>query len=284
MTNERILRVNGVGLCVETFGEPVDPAILLIAGAASSMDWWEPEFCERLAAGSRYVVRYDHRDTGRSVSYPAGAPTYSGADLIADAVGVLDTLGVVRAHVVGISMGGAMAQLMALDQAARVASLTLIGTSGGPGDPDLPGMTDALRATFTVEAAEPDWSDRDAVIDYIVATCRPYAAPSRAFEEAEVRGVVTRAVDRTGDIESAMKNHWVIDGSGGWRARLAEISAPTLVLHGSEDPLFPLAHGRALAAEIPDARLLPLEAVGHELPRVAWDVVIPAILRHTSGG
>jgi pimeloyl-ACP methyl ester carboxylesterase/SAM-dependent methyltransferase len=284
MSEEKILRVNGVDLCVETSGESGDPAILLIAGVSASMDWWEPEFCERLARGSRFVVRYDHRDTGRSTGYPVGSPAYSGDDLVADALGVLDALGVARAHVVGISMGGGMAQLMALDHAERVASLTLIGTSGGPGDSDLPGMTDAARAAFSEERAEPDWSDRGAVVDYIVAGCRPYAAPSRVFEEDEVREVVTRAVDRTAGIEAATKNHSLIDGSGGWRPRLAEITAPTLVLHGAEDPLFPLPHGRALADEIPDARLLPLEGVGHELPRAAWDVVIPAILWHTSGG
>ncbi|MFC6082506.1 alpha/beta fold hydrolase [Sphaerisporangium aureirubrum] len=269
---------------METFGEPGDPALLLIAGAASSMDWWEPEFCERLAAGSRFVIRYDHRDTGRSVVHPAGAPAYSGDDLVADAAGVLDVLGVTTAHVAGISMGGALAQLVALDHPERVASLTLIGTSGGAGDPDLPGMTDALRDTFTDEQAEPDWSDRDAVVDHVVAGCRPYAAPSRPFDEAGVREVVTRMVERSADIESAMKNHWLIEGTGGWRARLPLISVPTLVLHGTEDPMFPLAHGRALADEIPDARLLPLEAVGHELPRAAWDAVVPAILWHTSGG
>ncbi|MFC4588420.1 alpha/beta fold hydrolase [Sphaerisporangium corydalis] len=284
MTNEKMLRVNGVDLCVEAFGEPGDPAVLLIAGATASMDWWEPEFCERLAAGSRYVIRYDHRDTGRSARYPAGAPAYTGHDLIADALGVLDGLGVSRAHIVGISMGGGMAQVIGLDHAERVASLTLISTSGGPGDPDLPGMTDALRAAFAAAPPEPDWSDRDAVVDHIVAGCRSCAAPGRPFEEAEVRAVATRAVGRTTGVESAMKNHHMIGGPGRWRARLGEISVPTLVLHGAEDPLFPLGHGRALAREIPGARLLPLAAVGHELPRAAWDVVVPAILWHTSGG
>ncbi|MEO3810203.1 alpha/beta fold hydrolase [Sphaerisporangium sp. B11E5] len=284
MADEKTFRVNDVDLCVQTFGEPGDPAILLIAGVSSSMDWWEPEFCERLAAGSRFVIRYDHRDTGRSAGYPVGAPGYSGDDLIADAAGVLDVLGVTRAHVVGISMGGAMAQVIALEHPERVASLTLISTSGGPGDPDLPGMTEALQATFADPPQEPDWSDRDAVIDHIVDGCRPYAAPSRPFDEAGVREVATRVVERSSNIEAAMKNHWLIEGSGGWRARLPEIAVPVLVLHGTEDPLFPLPHGRALADEIPDARLLPLEGVGHELPRTAWDVVVPAILWHTSGG
>src|SRR5690348_18492069 len=104
------LPVNGIELCADTFGEPSDPALLLIAGGASSMDWWEDEFCRRLAAGGRFVIRYDHRDTGRSTSFPAGAPPYSDVDLAHDALGVLDNLGVHRAHLVGLSMGGLLAQ------------------------------------------------------------------------------------------------------------------------------------------------------------------------------
>src|SRR5438477_7329012 len=126
MDGPRIVDVHGVGLCVDTAGDAADPAILLIGGMGASMDWWEEPFCRRLADGGRFVIRYDHRDTGQSVSYPAGEPGYSGADLIADAVGVLDALGVDAAHVVGMSMGGALAQLMALDHPNRVASLTLI--------------------------------------------------------------------------------------------------------------------------------------------------------------
>src|SRR3954451_403907 len=108
------LPVNGIELCIDTFGEPRDPAVLLIAGGASSMDWWEDEFCRRLAAGGRVVIRDDHRAPGRSTCSPAGAPPYSGLDLAHDALGVLDALGVHRAHVVGLSMGGALAQIIAV--------------------------------------------------------------------------------------------------------------------------------------------------------------------------
>jgi pimeloyl-ACP methyl ester carboxylesterase len=279
VNGERIVRANGVDLCVETFGDPTDPAILLISGAGGSMLSWEDEFCERLAAGSRLVIRYDQRDTGRSVTYEPGAPDYSGADLVEDAVGILDALGVDRAHVVGISMGGGVAQFLALDHPDRVASLTLISTS--PGGDDLPGMSEELRAHFAGPTAEPDWSDRAAVINYLVEDARPYAGKSRPFDEAAWRELAGRDFDRSVNIASSMKNHFLIEGSGTWRERLPEIRVPTLVLHGTEDPLFPYEHGVALADEIPGARLLPLEQTGHELPRAVWDVVVPALLRQS---
>ena len=113
MRSRSIEHINGVDLCVETFGEATDPPLLLIGGASSSMDLWEDEFCERLASGGRRVIRYDHRDTGESTSYPAGAPAYGGDDLYADAVSLIERLADGRAHVVGISMGGALAQQIA---------------------------------------------------------------------------------------------------------------------------------------------------------------------------
>jgi pimeloyl-ACP methyl ester carboxylesterase len=276
-----IVHANGVDLCLETFGEPSDPAILLIMGSGASMDWWEDDFCARLAAGSRYVVRYDHRDTGQSIGYPPGAPGYTGSDLIADAVGVLDALDVRRAHVVGQSSGGALAQVMALDHPQRVASLTLIATSPAGPEPDLPPMTDDARAAFSA-IAEPDWSDREAVIDYLTEQWRAGAGRSRPFDEQGTRALSARVVDRTTNIESSLRNHYAAEGGERWRERLAGLATPTLVVHGTEDPVFPLGHGEALAREIPGAELLILKGAGHELARGDWDVVVPAILAHTS--
>lgn len=128
----RMVQTNGVG--VQTFGDAASPAILLVGGAASSMDWWEDELCERLALGPRFVIRYDLRDTGQSVSYEPGAPAYGHSDLVGDFVGLLEALRISRAHLVGISMGGGIGQRLALDHPDRVVSLTLISTSpGGPG-------------------------------------------------------------------------------------------------------------------------------------------------------
>jgi pimeloyl-ACP methyl ester carboxylesterase len=277
---------NGVHLCVQTFGEPGAPAILLIGGAESSMDWWEDEFCERLASGPRFVIRYDLRDTGQSVSYRPGAPGYDGSDLVADAVGLLDALGIVRAHVVGISMGGGIGQQLALEHARRVVTLTLISTSPvGPRDPDkpdLPPMSEELASRFAEPARDPDWSDRGAVVDHIVESLRPFAGLLPLDEERQ-RALVERIVGRTTTIESSLKNHWIIDGGEPVQKSLHEVAAPTLVLHGTEDPLFPFAHAQALADEIPDARLVPLEGMGHQMPPPPlWDQVVAAILEHTS--
>jgi pimeloyl-ACP methyl ester carboxylesterase len=280
-TGEAIVRANGVDLCVETFGHSADPPILLIMGAGGSMLAWHETVCERLADGSRFVIRYDNRDTGRSVTYPPGVPGYTGADLVADAAGLLDALGIGSAHLVGMSMGGAIAQLAALEYPERVASLTLISTSAGPGDPDLPGPSDQLRGRFAAPPPAPDWSDREAVIEYVVEDARAYAATTRPFDEAAWRELAGRDFDRSLDIASSMTNHLLADAAERWRDRLGEIRAPTLVVHGDEDPLFPPAHAHALVREIPDARLLVLEQTGHELPRRVWDVVVPAIIAHT---
>jgi len=282
MGAETLIAINGIELCVQTFGRAENPAILLIGGSAASMDWWEDDFCRQLEAGGRFVIRYDHRDTGRSVSYPAGSPGYTGDDLVNDAVGILDALDLPVAHVVGISMGGALAQLLTLEHPGRVLSLTIISSSAGAGDPDLPGMADEVKAGCAALPDEPDWSDHSAVVEYLVAGARPFAAASQPFDIAAVRAVVEKSVARTTNNEAANKNHSLAEGSGSWRDRLGEIAVPTLVIHGAEDGFFPLEHGRALAEEIPGARLLVLPATGHELPRRVWDQVVPAILRLTS--
>jgi len=277
-----LVHANGVDLCVQTFGAPTDPAVLLVMGAGASMDCWEDDFCARLAAGGRYVVRYDHRDTGRSTSYPPGEPGYTGDDLVADPVALLDELGLDTAHVVGMSMGGAIAQVMALDHGEHVASLTLIATSPSGADDDLPPMTDAGRAAFEA-MEEPDWSDRTATIDYLTELSRALASRAHPFDEDAVRAIYARVVDHTTNMESSMKNHHAAAGSDRWRERLGGLDVPTLVIHGADDPIFPVGHGEALAREVPGAELLVLEGAGHELPRRDWDVVVPAILRITQG-
>ena len=167
--NSELIRVNSVELCVETFGNVDDPAILLIHGATTPMHGWEDEFCQRLAAGPRFVIRYDQRDTGRSTSYPPGQPGYAMADLDADAIGLIDAFELAQAHLAGISMGGGIALGAALNHPQRVASLTLMATSAG--GPDLPPMSEDFLA-FISKREQPDWSDRGVVIDHIIEFMR----------------------------------------------------------------------------------------------------------------
>lgn len=148
--------VNGIEMCVETFGEPAAPPLLLLAGAGSSMDWWDDEFCRRLAAGDRFVIRYDQRDTGRSTSCPPGEPDYSGADLMHDALGVLDALRVPAAHLVGFAFGGALAQRIAVHHPARVLSLGLLAPAvdDHPSEPTpVPEPSRPLCPTTTTDGA-----------------------------------------------------------------------------------------------------------------------------------
>jgi pimeloyl-ACP methyl ester carboxylesterase len=276
-----MIEANGAELCTESFGRPADPPILLIMGIGGSMLWWEEGLCRLLAEGRRFVIRYDHRDTGRSVTYEPGHPKYTGADLIADAVGVLDAYGIAAAHVVGVSAGGAFAQLLALAYPDRVLSLVLISTSPAtPGERRLPSATERYRQFLA--SARVDWSDEESVIDYLVGYARVLSGGARPYDEAATRELVRRDVERAHDI-AASENHGMVAEGEVSRRALASIAVPTLVIHGTEDPMFPLAHGEALAREIPGARLLTLEGAGHGVDRADWGEIARAILAHTDG-
>lgn len=279
---ERIVNANGVDLCLQEFGAAADPAVVLLAGSGASMLHFGTPFCERIAASGRHVVRFDYRDTGRSVTYPIGDPPYDGPDLADDVVALLDALAIRNAHLAGISMGGGIAQYLALHEPARLASLTLMSTSpAAPGRParDLPGMSPELAAAFA-EVAEPDWSDAGASVEYVFELERLCAPPGRA-DEAFIRRLAEDSVSRANSI-GALTNHFRLgDDTVEPAGALATIEAPTLVIHGTEDPLFPIDHGRAIAAEIPGAELLELVGVGHELPPRVWPRVADAIVAHT---
>ena len=275
---EKIVTANGVDLCVETFGDAADPAVLLVHGASASMLWWEEELCARIAAGGRYVIRFDNRDTGRSVSYPPGRPRYSLRDMSDDAVGVLDALGIGRAHLVGRSMAGAIVTLAALDHAERVASLTLVTTT--PGGQGLPPMSEEFLSY--VGSDSPDPSDPAAVVEHIVGLMKAYSGGSPYDDEAATRALAERDVARTRDIASCLTNHFLIDVDAPTAAELGDIHIPTLVVHGERDPVFPLAHGQALRNAVPGAELLVMDKAGHELPPPLWDVFVPALARHTA--
>jgi pimeloyl-ACP methyl ester carboxylesterase len=279
---ERMIEANGVSLCTEPFGDPADPPILLVMGIGGSMLWWGEGFCRMLAGGGRFVIRYDHRDTGRSVAYDPGHPPYNGADLVADAAGVLDAYGLATAHIVGVSAGGAFAQLLALDFADRVLSLVLISTSPAtPGDRGLPPPTEEFGRF--VATAEVDWSDPESVVEYLVGYSRVLNGGRRGFDEAESREFVRRDIERARNV-AALQNHDAIADDDRSREPLSSIKVPTLVIHGTTDPMFPLRHGEVLAGEIPGATLLPLEGAGHGVDRADWETIVAAILEHTRVG
>jgi pimeloyl-ACP methyl ester carboxylesterase len=276
---ERMIEANRVELCAESFGDPGDPPILLVMGRGASMLWWEEAFCRMLAEGGRFVIRYDNRDTGRSVSYEPGRPEYGGDDLVTDAAGVLEGYDIAAAHVVGLSAGGGIAQLLALDFPEHVRSLTLISTSFAvSSDRALSPPTAAFGRFLT--SVEVDWSDPGSVIEYLVEYWRVIAGEERPFDEVAFRALARRDVERARDFRAA-QNHDLLHDESRSREPLASITVPTLVIHGTADPMFPIGHGEALAEEIPNARLLRLEGAGHGAYRGDWDTIVAAILEHT---
>jgi pimeloyl-ACP methyl ester carboxylesterase len=278
------IKVNGVELDVETAGDPADPPVLLVGVTTLS---WPDELCAALSG--RYVVRYDLRDAGQSTFVDPDAPAYDLRDLVTDASELLVALGLGRTHVVGMGVGGFIAQLIALDHPDQVASLTLISTrpvAPGPVDPDLPDHAPEIMGQL-FGRAQPDWTDRDSVADYMTGLAR-LTSGSRGFGEQDVRATAESVFDRAGRTAKAQRASQLgnmfaaIDCRPRWRERLGEITAPTLVVHGDEDPFFPHGNAVALAAEIPGAALLTLPGIGRGLPRVTWPAVVDALLRHTS--
>ena len=275
-----MIEVNGVELCTEPFGDPGDPPVLLVMGVAGSMLWWEEGFCRLLAEGGRFVIRYDHRDTGRSITYQPGRPRYSGSDLVTDAVGVLDAYELLAAHVVGVSGGGAFAQLLALGFPDRVLSLVLISTSPATRvERSLPSATERFGGFLA--SAEVDWSDQGSVIEYLVAYDRMLAGGVRPFDEGAWRALVRCDIGRARDI-AASQNHTMIAEGEVPSEPISSIAVPTLVIHGTADPMLPLAHGQALAEDIPGARLLTLDGAGHGVDQADWNTIARAILEHTA--
>jgi pimeloyl-ACP methyl ester carboxylesterase len=277
---ERLIEANGVALCTESFGDPAHPPLLLIMGTGASMLWWEEGFCRLLAVGGRFVIRYDHRDTGRSVTYEPGRPGYTGADLDADACGVLDAYEIPRAHLVGVSAGGGIAQCVALANPDRVASLVLISTSSAlPGDRALPPPTTEFGRFASTAVV--DWSDPESVVEYLVDYARVLAGGRRPFAAAPLRSLVRHDVERARDF-AAVQNHDILPEGNAVTGSLSSIAAATLVIHGTADPMFPIEHGEALAREIPGARLLRLGEAGHGIDRADWETIAGAILAHTA--
>jgi pimeloyl-ACP methyl ester carboxylesterase len=298
-TGEQLAMIDGVQICTEAFGDRRHPALLLIPGACASMIAWDDEFCWRLANAGRYVIRFDIRDQGPSSSYPPGEPSYDLNDLADDAVGVLNYHGVERAHLLGASSGGMIAQLTAIRHPSRV--LTLMPMSSTPDVPDAAHASAGTTGATTSELPPPtapvfelirqlatvDWSDLSACIEAAVVEARTLSATTRfPLNETAHREYAHREYSRQRNILSFRFNTPIAETRTlPWRAHLAKITAPTLVIHGTEDPVLPYPHGVAISNEIPGAKLLTLDGVGHAVaPPGIWPVLIPAILQHTKAG
>ncbi|TCO20494.1 pimeloyl-ACP methyl ester carboxylesterase [Kribbella steppae] len=271
---ETIYPVNGVELCAETFGDPADPAVLLIHGASASMLWWPESLCSQLAGRGRYVIRYDQRDTGRSTSYPPGRPGYSMRDLAADAVGLLDALGIDRAYVVAQSMSGGVGLILGVDNPTRVASVTFVSTSTGADDLPPP-SADMPRF------GPPDFTDRAALEEYVVQSAG--AEMGGLFDVESTRDLVRRDIARARDFEASLTNHYAMDFDGPVHGGFGDLSMPVLVIHGELDPLLPLEHGEAVRDAVPGASLVVLKGAGHGVPEALWDEFVDAVVQHTGG-
>ncbi|GMA30133.1 alpha/beta hydrolase [Litorihabitans aurantiacus] len=269
-------------IAAQSLGDLADPSLILLGGATWSRDWWSDDFCDRIAGLGVHVMRYDPRDTGESTTSPPGKPDYTADDLADDAIAVLDAFGVRATTVAGLSMGGGLAQRVAARHPDRVDALVLLSTSpAGDIGRELPPPTPTILATFEETVPDPQWGDRRSVVDWLVAGERPYAGPE-GFDEETLRDLAGRVWDRSASMASA-SNHFVVAESATPLDLSALRGIPTLVVHGSADPLFPPAHGEALAEAL-DARLVVLDGVGHQAPPPAtWTELVPAIADHARG-
>ncbi|WP_367128468.1 alpha/beta fold hydrolase [Saccharothrix sp. HUAS TT1] len=275
---ERVVRVADVQLWSEDLGDPEGTPVLLVMGANTSATGWPDGFVDLLLRGGCRVVRYDHRDTGRS---SAAEPTYDLGDLARDAVAVLDAHGVERAHVVGLSMGGLIGQLLAVDHADRLRSLTLALTGAldmGSDGEDRP--ADGERLERVIALAEPG-ADVEAELDRRVALWRELHGDALPFDAAEYRRLEERAIAHAGTFAPATA-HVRLGSTPLPRGAddLRGATTPTLVVQGAEDPFYPPGFGRHLAGLLPDARLLVVPDLGHGLPAAVHRLVAEAVLDH----
>ncbi len=287
--DERFARVGEIELCYETFGDPADPAMLLVMGLGTQMIGWHEEFCAMLAGRGFHVIRYDNRDIGRSTHIRARPPTqrqvltrdrraaaYTLEDLATDAAGLLDELGRETAHVVGVSMGGMIAQTLAAARPERVLSLASIMSNTGArwrGQPALRVMPFFLK---------PRPATRDEAVTRTLTLFRIVGSPAFDRDEEHLRAMSELAFDRgPGDAAGTGRQLAAIFASGDRTPSLSRITAPTVVIHGTRDRLVMPSGGRATAAAIPGARLEMIEGMGHDLPRGVWPRVVDLIVENT---
>jgi pimeloyl-ACP methyl ester carboxylesterase len=290
-------QANGIQIEYETFGKSTDPAILLIMGLGGQLVLWPEALCRALAAGGYYVIRYDNRDVGLSSKIDsAGKPDLNSAglrfmlrlplkagytldDMAADAAGLLDALNIRRAHVVGMSMGGMIGQILAARHGERLLSFTAIMTSSG--NRSLPQPSFKLRLRLT---QRPRRTDRESLVQHSMNTWRLIGSPGYPTPDAELRAMVERDQARCLYPRGMARQTLAIMAAPSRVPLLQQIKAPTLVIHGLADPLVPVAAGRELARLIAGARLELIEGMGHDLPAALLPRIGGLILGHVRGG
>lgn len=265
-----------VQLYYETFGNPSDPAILLINGLGSQCINYKPEWCEMFVAAGYFVIRFDNRDVGLSTKLEgAGDPPYLVGDMAADAVAVLDAAGVDRAHVVGFSMGGMIAQQLAIAHADRLLSMTSVMSSTGDADV---GRSSPEALAILMSPSPPD---RDGAMARHVEGNRIYGSPAE-FDEERLRANAAAAYDRANCPEGVARQMRAILASGSRTADLATVAVPTLVLHGDQDRLVDISGGRRTAESIPGARFVAIEGMGHDYPPAYWEQIVSLVTDHAA--
>jgi pimeloyl-ACP methyl ester carboxylesterase len=288
--NEQFATVGDVELCYETFGDSANPAVLLVMGLGTQMIGWHEDFCRQLADRGFFVIRYDNRDVGHSTKFSSVAPptprelltrkirrpAYTLDDMADDGVGLLDALGIDAAHVVGASMGGMIAQVLAGRHPGRVLSLTSIMSTTGnrwKGQPALRVFPFLLRKPAT---------DREVQISRVMKLFKLVGSPGFERDEAELREMLELSFDRGSDPSGMARQLAAIVASGDRTSAVGGISAPTLVIHGTKDKMVRVSGGRATARAIPGARLMLVPGMGHDLPRGAWPRIIDAIAQNAA--
>lgn len=284
---------NGIQIEYETFGQHGDPAILLIMGLGGQLVMWPDSFCENLARAGHHVIRYDNRDVGlsskmdhlgrpnllrSSLAFRLGLPLrapYTLDDMALDAVGLLDALDLKTAHVVGVSMGGMIAQLLAAQHASRVRSLTSIMSHSG--SRWLPGPRLAVQLRLI---RRPQRLDREGLVAHGMQTWRMIGSPGFPEDEPVLRDKVARQIERNLHPQGFVRQMTAIMASASRAPLLKRVKTPTLIVHGREDPLVPVAAARDLARHLPHAQVEIIDGMGHDLPRALLPRIEHSILRH----
>lgn len=273
----RLVDLGAVELWVDDEGSAEDEAVILLGGSDAPGFRWSRSLVDRLRADGFRVVRFDHRDCGRSTRIAADAP-YRLDDMVGDVIGLAGALGIDTAHLVGYSMGGMIGQLLALDHADFVRSLTLIGSSPAPGDERLGGPDDAFVDAMTTRLFAGPPRDDEGRVRWIVEL-EELLAGSGYPVDTDTR--VERAAAEVATGWVAETGHGVaVHASPARLERLPEIDTPTLVVHGGDDPVFPPAHGRALATRIDGAVLIEVDGLGHEVPDALIEELWPVLQLH----